>query len=532
VQWLDIPDCGLRAADRGSTYNNHPVPVRSDEHDSIRVLLVEDDETNSAMLRKALAAARPPIEVAQCRTLTEAIAHLGESSFDAVLLNLDLPDSRGLQTIDRALAEIPGLPIVVMTAAEEPDLGVAAVQHGAQDYLVKSDSDTKYLSRVLRYAVERAGFQAELAHREQHFRALIEHAHDMVVLLAPDGVILYQSPATQRVLGYSPAELIGSNVLELVHPVDRPRAHELLATWPAIQYNDDPVLPFRIRHKNGSWRDLEALGRNLSSDPRDGLIINARDVTERVRAEEELKETEAKLRQVQKMDAIGRLAGGIAHDFNNILTAIYGYADLLLSDLDPGDQRRSDVEEIRLLAQRAANLTRQLLAFSRQQMLQLQVLDLNIVIAAVQNMLERMIGTDVQVLFEPAAGLWPVRADRGQIEQVMMNLAGNARDAMPEGGSLVVRTGNRSLSEPSPDFPGLKPGDYVLLTVTDTGVGMPEDVRTHVFEPFFTTKEQGKGTGLGLATIYGIVKQSGGGIYVASAEKQGTTFSIYLPRHC
>jgi two-component system, cell cycle sensor histidine kinase and response regulator CckA len=531
VQWLDIPDCGLRAADRGSTYNNHPVPVRSDEHDSIRVLLVEDDETNSAMLRKALAAARPPIEVAQCRTLTEAIAHLGESSFDAVLLNLDLPDSRGLQTIDRALAEIPGLSIVVMTAAEEPDLGVAAVPHGAQDYLVKSDSDTKYLSRVLRYAVERAGFQAELAHREQHFRALIEHAHDMVVLLAPDGVILYQSPATQRVLGYSPAELIGSNVLELVHPVDRPRAQELLATWPAIQYNDDPVLPFRIRHKNGSWRDLEALGRNLSSDPRDGLIINARDVTERVRAEEELKETEAKLRQVQKMDAIGRLAGGIAHDFNNILTAIYGYADLLLSDLDPGDQRRSDVEEIRLLAQRAANLTRQLLAFSRQQMLQLQVLDLNIVIAAVQNMLERMIGTDVQVLFEPAAGLWPVRADRGQIEQVMMNLAGNARDAMPEGGSLEIRTGNHSLSEPSPDFPGLKPGDYVLLTVTDTGVGMPEDVRTHVFEPFFTTKEQGKGTGLGLATIYGIVKQSGGGIYVASAEKQGTTFSIYLPRH-
>jgi signal transduction histidine kinase len=232
------------------------------------------------------------------------------------------------------------------------------------------------------------------------------------------------------------------------------------------------------------------------------------------------------------MDAIGRLAGGIAHDFNNILTAIYGYADLLLSDLEPGDQRRSDVEEIRLLAQRAANLTRQLLAFSRQQTLQPQVLNLNIVIAAVQNMLERMIGTDVQVLFEPAADLWPVRADRGQLEQVMMNLAGNARDAMPEGGSLTIRTGNRSLCDPSPDFPGLRPGDYALLTVTDTGVGMPEDVRSHVFEPFFTTKEQGKGTGLGLATIYGIVKQSGGGIYVSTAEKQGTTFSIYLPRHC
>jgi PAS domain S-box-containing protein len=500
--------------------------------DSIRVLLVEDDEPHSAVLREALAAARPPIEVEHCRTLSDAIAHLAEPTLDAVLLNLDLPDSHGLQTIDRALAEAPGLPILVITAAEEADLGVAAVQHGAQDYLVKSEIDPRYLSRVLRYAVERAGFQAELAHRERHFRALIEHAHDMVVLIAPDGVILYQSPATQRVLGYAPEELIGTNVLDIVHPVDRPRAFKMLATWPAIRDNDEPVLPFRIRHKDCSWREVEALGQNLSSDPRDGLVINARDVTERMRTQQELKETEAKLRQVQKMDAVGRLAGGIAHDFNNILTAIYGYADLLLSDLEPGDRRRSDVQEIRLMAQRAANLTRQLLAFSRQQVLQPQVLDLNVVIGEMQNMLERMIGTDVQVSFDPASGLWPVRADRGQIEQVMMNLAGNARDAMPEGGSLVIRTGNRSCQDLSPALPGLKSGDYVLLAVTDTGVGMPENVRTHAFEPFFTTKEQGKGTGLGLATIYGIVKQSGGGIYLESAENHGTTFSIYLPRHC
>ena len=183
------------------------------------------------------------------------------------------------------------------------------------------------------------------------------------------------------------------------------------------------------------------------------------------------------------------------------------------------------------MAQRAANLTRQLLAFSRQQMLQPQVLDLNVVIGDMQNMLERMIGTDVQVSFDPASGLWPVRADRGQIEQVMMNLAGNARDAMPEGGSLVIRTGNRSCLDLSPALPGLQPGDYVLLAVTDTGVGMPENVRTHAFEPFFTTKDQGKGTGLGLATIYGIVKQSGGGVYVDSEQNKGTTVTIYLPPH-
>lgn len=183
------------------------------------------------------------------------------------------------------------------------------------------------------------------------------------------------------------------------------------------------------------------------------------------------------------------------------------------------------------MAERAATLTRQLLAFSRQQMLQPQILDLNIVIEEVQRMLARMIGTDIQLFFEPSRELWPVKADRGQIEQVLMNLGGNARDAMPEGGSLTIRTSNRELAASQAGaMDGLAPGDYVTMSVTDTGVGMPEHVRRHVFEPFFTTKAQGEGTGLGLATIYGIVKQSGGGIFVESEENKGTIFTIFLPR--
>ena len=183
------------------------------------------------------------------------------------------------------------------------------------------------------------------------------------------------------------------------------------------------------------------------------------------------------------------------------------------------------------MAERAATLTRQLLAFSRQQMLQPQILDLNIVIEEVQRMLARMIGTDIQLFFEPSRELWPVKADRGQIEQVLMNLGGNARDAMPEGGSLTIRTSNRELAASEAGaMDGLAPGDYVAMSVTDTGVGMPEQVRRHVFEPFFTTKAQGEGTGLGLATIYGIVKQSGGGIFVESEENKGTIFTIFLPR--
>ena len=364
--------------------------------DSTRVLLVEDDDLYAYVLRNALSRSTPVVAVERAVSLADALGALDKTQYDAVLLDLNLPDSSGLPTLERMLTQSPGIPVVVLTAGAESDLAVQAVQHGAQDYLVKSETDGKFLSRSIRYAIERAGFQSQL-------------------------------------------------------------------------------------------------------------------------------------RQAQKMEAIGRLAGGIAHDFNNLLTAIYGYADLLLEEFDPGDRRRADVEEIRKMAERAAALTRQLLAFSRQQMLKPQVLDLNTVIGNVTTMLARLVGTDVPVTFEPAEGLWPVRADRGQIEQVLLNLAGNARDAMPDGGSLVIRTANRLVSPGATTPSGLLPGSYVVISVADSGLGMPEHVRRQVFEPFFTTKALGQGTGLGLATVYGIVKQSGGGVYVESEEGKGTTFTIYLP---
>jgi PAS domain S-box-containing protein len=379
--------------------------------------------------------------------------------------------------------------------------------------------------------IERTRFQAELARREQRFRAFIEKAYDIVVVLAQDGTLIYQSPAVQRVLGYAPEMLDGANVLELLHPDDRDRAAEVLATWP-LPTGDDSLFQFRLRHRDGTWRVLEALGRGLDDDPKHGIVVNARDVTDRLRAEELLRSTEAKLRQAHKMEAVGRLAGGIAHDFNNVLTAIYGYADLLLESLDRSDARRADVEEIRRSAERAAGLTRQLLAFSRQQVLQPQVLDLNAVVGDVHRLLTRILGTDIVVTFDPAPGLWLVCADRGQMEQVLVNLGGNARDAMPEGGALSIRTGNVTVSEEAAErLPGLAPGNYVTLSVSDTGHGMPEEVVRHIFEPFFTTKRHGEGTGLGLATVYGIVKQSGGSVFVETGEGRGTTFTIYLPPH-
>ena len=498
---------------------------------NIDVLLVEDDDLYAHILRAALASVTPTVELERCGSLAEASTLLAERRFDAVLLDLNLPDSSGLETIERTLARAPGVPIVVLTSTADTESALAAVQHGAQDYLIKSEADGRIMSRALRYAIERAATQAELRRREQYFRALIEQAYDIVVVLGRDGRFMYQSPATTRVLGYSADELDGANVLTLLHESDRERAAGLLGDG-LQSLPPDELFQFRLRHKDGTWRVLEALGRPLEGDPERGIVVNARDVTERVRAEETLRDTEARLRQAHKMEAVGRLAGGIAHDFNNVLTAIYGYADLLLDQFEEGDPRRADVEEIRRSAERAAALTRQLLAFSRQQVLQPQLLDLNDVVEEVQRMLARIVGTDIVITFAPAPDLWPVRADKGQVQQVLMNLGGNARDAMPEGGSLLIQTANQTISpEDAYVLPGLQPGKYVTLSVTDTGVGMPEPVRRHIFEPFFTTKEQGQGTGLGLATVYGIVKQSGGGIYVDSEERKGTTFTIYLPPH-
>ncbi len=251
------------------------------------------------------------------------------------------------------------------------------------------------------------------------------------------------------------------------------------------------------------------------------IISVSRDVTER-------KRLEAQLQQAQKMEAVGRLAGGIAHDFNNMLTAVKAYSEFLLADLDQADARRTDVQEIAKAADRAASLTRQLLAFSRKQVLQPQPLDLNDVVERMEKMLRRLIGEDVQIVTRLESDLRLVEADPSQIEQVIMNLAVNARDAMPDGGAITIETRNETLERVEPDW-AIAPGAYVALVITDTGIGMDAQIRAQIFEPFFTTKPIGEGTGLGLSTVYGIIKQSGGHVSVFSEPGRGSTFKVYLP---
>ena len=394
-----------------------------------------------------------------------------------------------------------------------------------------ADGEPRYAIQMVENVTERRAVEEAARLREREFRSLLEHGRDVISVLDPDGDIRYTSPAVERVLGYGRGDLAGTYFGELVHPDDVPSMLELFDR--AIRAPGRPsVSEMRVLHRNGSWRILETVGTSLIDDPAvGGIVVNSRDVTERREAEEALRRSEQQLLQVQKMEAIGRLAGGVAHDFNNLLTAIRGNAELLLADLPRDSQSRDDVEEIRRAADRAAALTRQLLAFSRRQVLQPRLLDLNQSVREMERMLGRLLGEDVELVTRLGRDLRPVRADPAQVEQVLMNLAVNARDAMPAGGVLVVCTENTELGEElRAQYSYVVPGEYVLLEVGDTGQGMDAQTVAAAFEPFFTTKATGKGTGLGLSMVYGFVKQSGGHIKIYSEVGHGTTFKIYLPR--
>jgi PAS domain S-box-containing protein len=364
--------------------------------------------------------------------------------------------------------------------------------------------------------------QENLRRSELNFRSLVTNAPYGICSCDSTGKILDANPAFLELLGLTSAnELVGQHIYSLYADTDQwfDLADFLRSPAPFKGLNAE------WKRKGGTTTVVRVSGRSVTNGRKEGVVFElfAEDVTER-------RALEQQLRQSQKMEAVGRLAGGIAHDFNNLLMVISGYSEFLLERLGAEPHLRGPAQEIASAAERASSLTRQLLAFSRKQMLAPRIVNLNDIATENLKMLNRMIGEDIDLVMVPSPNLWPVRADGGQIEQVIMNLAVNARDAMPSGGKLTIETANVTLDEDYARVHGpLKPGDYVMVAISDTGAGMDSETQSHIFEPFFTTKGT-KGTGLGLSTVYGIVKQSGGYIWVYSEVGRGTTFKIYMPR--
>jgi two-component system, cell cycle sensor histidine kinase and response regulator CckA len=413
-----------------------------------------------------------------------------------------------------------GVPLKTPTAT----IGVLVVQH-YQNENAYDRRDLEFLESVgghIALAIERRRAEEELRKNESMLRLLFEYNPLPTWLYEIDTLkFLKVNQAATDLYGYSAEEFERMSVLEIRPEEQREKAHNYIRELGAEAEEHEFWLH---QARDGRTFEVEIISHELRYAGKRVRLVVGQDISER-------RQLEGQLRQAQKMEAVGRLAGGVAHDFNNLLMVIKGHTELLLGALEPSAPITRKIEQIDRSADRATALTRQLLAFSRMQVLQPQVINLNVIIDEMGKLLPRLIGEDIELLIRTDEDLGTVRADASQMEQVIMNLAVNARDAMPNGGKLVIETANAELDHSyMASHPLMKVGPYIQLVVTDSGTGMDAETQAHIFEPFFTTKEKGKGTGLGLATVYGIVKQSGGFIWVYSELGKGTSFKIYLPR--
>jgi PAS domain S-box-containing protein len=393
---------------------------------------------------------------------------------------------------------------------------------------------------VGRNITQRRMMEEALADSERRYRMIVENMNEIIWTLGPNLQFIYVSPSSLRMTGYSPEETRQTPLTRLLSPDSYALATQRLADELALEASGKPfdphraiVLEIEAIHKNGDslWLEISGTFNRDQSGRIKEIVVVGKNITERKKAEAEKRHLEQQLNQAQKMETIGRLAGGVAHDFNNMLSVILGYVDLAKLRLAKQHPVLQDIAEIERAAIRSRDITTQLLAFSRKQIIEPRIVDLNEMVIHTQKALTRLIGEDIDLKVKFGRNLWPIKFDPSQIEQILINLAVNARDAMPNGGKLTIETFN-TVIDPlyCENHIGVVPGDYIQLNVSDTGIGMDEDTLQHIFEPFFTTKEAGKGTGLGLATVYGIVRQNEGFIHVYSEPGFGSTFSIYLPR--
>jgi two-component system cell cycle sensor histidine kinase/response regulator CckA len=464
----------------------------------------------------------PPGNVPLSKGLTEYVLHTGEPLLATPEVFDRLVEQGKVESVGPASLDWLGVPL----KSGSQTFGVLVVQsYSERVRFGESEKEIlNFVSQHVATAIEHKRHQQSLRESEQQYRSLVQSAVYGIYRSTLDGKFLDVNPALTAMLGYETAE----EVLKL-----DPEKDLFVNSEDRLRLKREYEGAGRVNSLEVSWKRKDGLPITVrlsgsasirGKGGKDVVEVIAEDVTERRGLEEQF-------RQAQKMEAVGRLAGGVAHDFNNLLMVISGYIEVLLTQMVSGDPRRKKAEAIQNATQRASVLTRQLLAFGRKQVLELKVIDLNAVVVDMARLIEPLIGEDVELILLPAGDLGRTKADAGQIEQVIMNLAVNARDAMPNGGKLIIQTSNVELDGAyRRGHVSIQPGPYVMLAVSDTGCGMDGETLSRIFEPFFTTKEKGKGTGLGLSTVYGIIKQSGGYIFAYSEVGRGTTFKIYLPQ--
>jgi two-component system cell cycle sensor histidine kinase/response regulator CckA len=488
---------------------------------ALRILHLEDDSIDAELVRATLASAGIECEILRVDNRAAFTSALETQTFDLILADMSLPSFDGIEGLALAKRTSPGVPFLFVSGSMGEELAVETLRQGAKDYVLKDRMAR--LGPAVRRALEEKRQRDEREKAEEALRFArfsLDYSGEAIYQVGPDARITYVNEAACRSLGYSREELLSM----AVHEIDPDFPPDF---WPEFwaRCQREPVIRIEAKHRRKNGRDfpVEITINHLSFGGRESNLTFARDITER-------KQLEAQFRQAQKMEAVGTLAGGIAHDFNNILTVILGHCELLLRQQQNNDAFREEITEIQTAGARAATLTRQLLAFSRKQLLEPVVLDLNEVVTGLEKMLRRLIPEDIRITASLEPGPTRIKADRGQLEQIVMNLIVNARDAMAGGGQITIETKRVELDAAYAEEHGyVVPGPHVMLAVSDTGSGMDSETKSRIFEPFFTTKEQGLGTGLGLSTVYGIVKQSGGSIEVYSELGRGTVFKIYFP---
>ena len=499
------------------------------KEEPIAILLLEDDPLDAELCVRKLESFGLAFSLKRVGNENDFKTEVAAKKYDVVMGDYRLPRWTGLEAVRWLRSEGNSVPFILVTGTLGDELAVECIREGANDYVLKDKMER--LPFALLRAVEESRVRAErdLAERNlrqsmQQYASIVEGAPYGVFQADESGRILMANPALINILGYESEADVLKLKLETDVYVDGNERREILQRVDKNRLFPRPEVKWR--RKNGNTILVRLDGRQLETEPGTPAVYEAfvQDITEQRLLEQQFQ-------QAQKMEAIGRLAGGVAHDFNNLLMIIRGCAELLDHHKAEAHKIPGYIKQIQDATSIAASVVQQLMAFSRKQAPEKRALDFNAVLRDLRKMLPRLLGEDIRITFTPGPSLERVSADRAQIEQIILNLAVNARDAMPTGGKLVLETSNVFLNASQMDTGGveLAPGNYVLLSVSDTGTGMNTEVQSHIFEPFFTTKERGKGTGLGLATVYGIVKENHGFIAVDSAPGQGTTFKIYFP---